>query len=861
MEVLDSILLEELQRTKKLQAVYLFHGSRREERLTSLEVQLHDRIIEVDGVSLSEATHELAVKTFRNSGDPVKMVIQRQIYKNKSCEAGTQTFGVIFAVTGDDACDKVINNQDEVKNIKNNNKPSRWINPQELINSIHITKTDDEDDYIQNTDQIIKNKDQLTKEKDENNIIDDYDSAYDTLVTQKSSRNSRLSSDVESCSTNTQTPTLPEDSDSQGVILRNNKNHSNSENRLSTFYVIPGDEKSKEIDTSLLHDFITPQKIEGDFEEYEYEEVSLSKTTDEKYGLLLCYGGDENDVAVYVGDIEDSSVADISGKIMVGDQIVRINDNRIRNVDEAYSLLQSNNKIILVVARAVYEPQTDYYDDAEETDLDMIDDIDDILPTLSLPMHATNNIIQEEEENEDQNIHEDDKKTDQVTDNQSTTSSSNDSAFIGLQRTKSLSPVTRSPVDFDLLRGRSSSVNDHHKIVKEKIPSIALSSVPRQKVEKESKYSLKNLRHKLGSHSSDKKDKRPNSHSDDSTELYKLPRCDSNSSNSSARSKRSSSKENKSEVTPNDVSKAKVNEQRQLSRMKAYLDSPSVIRHRINNNMLIKPTAQVRPPTNINANEHSPYLINGIPHVAPHVASHVTPQVAPHMTSPPQHPVMRTPHPNIIYNNPVRSSLSESVLRSAMKPMNGKVRQPKHVQIDSHPNWNETEKRVWEEFKIIQSMEAKENLTNIQQNNNVINNVEAEWRVRRSKDGKHIYIKKSNSTRNRVLKDREEQIQEERCGMTTDDDAFTVYQGQYWNKDQRKRQLSRHNERRKKLLQKAEAKQLYENKNERVINEMAQRNMFLPGNTVFDNYITVEEILSQRNRSGFLDGPVHVTTI
>jgi PDZ domain (Also known as DHR or GLGF). len=40
--------------------------------------------------------------------------------------------------------------------------------------------------------------------------------------------------------------------------------------------------------------------------------------------VLLCYGGDESDVSVYVGDVEENSDADVSGKIMVGDQIVQV---------------------------------------------------------------------------------------------------------------------------------------------------------------------------------------------------------------------------------------------------------------------------------------------------------------------------------------------------------------------------------------------------------------------------------------------------------------------------------------------------------------------------------------------------------
>ena len=41
-----------------------------------------------------------------------------------------------------------------------------------------------------------------------------------------------------------------------------------------------------------------------------------------KFGVNLYY--DETDESVYVGDVEDNSPADLSGKIMVGDQIVQV---------------------------------------------------------------------------------------------------------------------------------------------------------------------------------------------------------------------------------------------------------------------------------------------------------------------------------------------------------------------------------------------------------------------------------------------------------------------------------------------------------------------------------------------------------
>lgn len=325
-------------------------------------------------------------------------------------------------------------------------------------------------------------------------------------------------------------------------------------------------------------------------------------------------------------------------------------------------------------------------------------------------------------------------------------------------------------------------------------------SIGSHKNEKESvKKSLKNfVRNALGH--TDK----GGTLSRESCDSSKSQRSDSNSSCSNTR--KNSNNCNKSNDL--DVLKIKIKEQKQLSKLKAYADSPSLNRQRQTNN-----------------NAHPP---------PPRMESLIYP----------------TPSIQSLHSQPTPS------LKSAMKNgISDLEKVVKHVKIDSHSNWNETERRVWEEFKIIQSMEGKEN----KEQSDALK-IEAEWRVRRSKDGKHIYIKKTNPSRSRVLKERERQLNLERCGVTTDDDAFTVYQGQYWNKGQRRKQLNRHNERRKRILQKSAQKALHENKTEKVFAEIVQRKMTLPGK-VFDNFVTVEEILSQRNRSGILEGPVHVTTI
>ena len=461
-----------------------------------------------------------------------------------------------------------------------------------------------------------------------------------------------------------------------------------------------------------------------------------------------------------------------------------------------------------------FQNQTDLYDEAEETDLDMLDCIleeeSEFASKASSPTYAS-----------------------------SVSSKSSD---------KNSPPQCLSPP-------ATKDCSSH-----EDITSRQENSPSKSDKETKTKNSLKNfMKNKLSV--GHQKDKRAGSQSDDSLDFNKLPRCDSNSSSNNSNKSQKSRPSCTAERSGNDVMKARLKEQRQQSKLKAYMDSPSINRY--------------KPPTNVSLFQ-APYMVNTAPHVPityPGV-SNMTPVYAnpPRFSPTPLH-YQQVNHGR--YNN---MSASVSSLRSAMKNsqlnnnnnnniegvrVHDKPRINKRVSIDPHQGWNETEKRVWEEFKIIQNME-KEQTADVGVNKNMTelasNAAEAEWRVRRSKDGKHVYIKKTNnsSTRSKVMKDRAQQINNERSGLTTDDDAFTVYQGQYWSKDQRKKQLLRHNERRRKLCQKAELRATYENKTEKEIAELAQRNMTMP---VFDNFITIDEILSQRNRSGVFAGPIHVTTI
>ncbi|XP_054750232.2 E3 ubiquitin-protein ligase PDZRN3-B-like [Lytechinus pictus] len=74
--------------------------------------------------------------------------------------------------------------------------------------------------------------------------------------------------------------------------------------------------------------------------------------------------------------------------------------------------------------------------------------------------------------------------------------------------------------------------------------------------------------------------------------------------------------------------------------------------------------------------------------------------------------------------------------------------------------------------------------------NNSQRNVEGQWKVKIRSDGTRYITKRSS--RDRLLKERATKIQEERAGMTTDDEAVSEMKlGRYWSKEDRKRHLER----------------------------------------------------------------------
>uniref|UniRef100_A0A673Y325 PDZ domain containing 4 n=1 Tax=Salmo trutta TaxID=8032 RepID=A0A673Y325_SALTR len=104
---------------------------------------------------------------------------------------------------------------------------------------------------------------------------------------------------------------------------------------------------------------ITQHEVDLRQDELEYEEVELYKSRQQdKLGLTVCYRtDDEEDLGIYVGEVNPNSIAAMDGRIREGDRILQINGVDIQNREEAVAILtqEDSTNISLLLARPEIE--------------------------------------------------------------------------------------------------------------------------------------------------------------------------------------------------------------------------------------------------------------------------------------------------------------------------------------------------------------------------------------------------------------------------------------------------------------------------------------------------------------------------
>ncbi|XP_004581685.2 E3 ubiquitin-protein ligase PDZRN3 [Ochotona princeps] len=152
------------------------------------------------------------------------------------------------------------------------------------------------------------------------------------------------------------------------------------------------------------NDYIGDIHQEMDREELELEEVDLYRmNSQDKLGLTVCYRtDDEDDIGIYISEIDPNSIAAKDGRIREGDRIIQINGIEVQNREEAVALLTSeeNKNFSLLIARPELQLDEAWMDDDRN---DFLDDLhmDMLEEQHDQAMQFTASMLQQKKHEED----------------------------------------------------------------------------------------------------------------------------------------------------------------------------------------------------------------------------------------------------------------------------------------------------------------------------------------------------------------------------------------------------------------------------------------------------------------------------
>ncbi|KAH0630243.1 hypothetical protein JD844_013030 [Phrynosoma platyrhinos] len=159
------------------------------------------------------------------------------------------------------------------------------------------------------------------------------------------------------------------------------------------------------------HEYYDPNDYMGgihqdmDREELELEEVDLHRVnSQDKFGLTVCYRtDDEDDIGIYISEIDPNSIAAKDGRIREGDRIIQINGIEIQNREEAVALLtseESKNVSLLIARPEILQLDEGWMDDDRN---DFLDDLhmDMLEEQHHQAMQFTASMLQQKKKNEE----------------------------------------------------------------------------------------------------------------------------------------------------------------------------------------------------------------------------------------------------------------------------------------------------------------------------------------------------------------------------------------------------------------------------------------------------------------------------
>ncbi|CAJ0924935.1 unnamed protein product [Ranitomeya imitator] len=180
----------------------------------------------------------------------------------------------------------------------------------------------------------------------------------------------------------------------------------------------------------------------------------------------------------------------------------------------------------------------------------------------------------------------------------------------------------------------------------------------------------------------------------------------------------------------------------------------------------------------------------------------------------------------------------------------------KHAHIPAHAQHYQSYMQLIQQKSAVEYAQSQMSLVSMCKDLQNTAEPRMEWKVKVRSDGTRYITKRP--VRDKLLRERAIKIKEERSGMTTDDDAISeMKMGRYWSKEERKQHLRKASEQRKRRefmmqsrLECLKEKQTTDDSKEVSIIDLSHKKMMKKRNKkIFDNWMTIQELLTHGARS------------
>ncbi|XP_042705859.2 E3 ubiquitin-protein ligase PDZRN3 isoform X4 [Chrysemys picta bellii] len=656
-------------------------------------------------------------------------------------------------------------------------------------------------------------------------------------------------------------------------------------------------------DHSSVHEYYDPNDYMGgihqemDRDELELEEVDLHRVnSQDKLGLTVCYRtDDEDDIGIYVSEIDPNSIAAKDGRLREGDRIIQINGIEVQNREEAVALLTSeeSKNVSLLVARPEIQLDEGWMDDDRN---DFLDDLhmDMLEEQHHQAMQFTASMLQQKKHEEDggttdtatilSNQHEKDSgvgRTDESTRNDESSEQENN-ADDHTTSSNTLGSQKKLVYNHDTL-GSGDMQFSNESFISADCTDTDFLSIPVDECERfrellELKCQVKSASpYSLYYHNS-ALDISKSDHESVDRELEmlneELRNIELECLNIVRAHKMQQLKDQYREPwmlhnsgfrNYNTSIDARRHELSDITELPEKSDKDSSSAYNTGESCRSTPlTLQISPDNSLRRTAEGSSCQGNEGAVAYNVSQkNLLPSSESHESGSAKY-LSSPKDPDLGKQLESKERKASDGSKSPAQKLAGSYISPyhhspyKHAHIPAHAQHYQSYMQLIQQKSAVEYAQSQMSLVSMCKDFNSSSQSEPrmEWKVKVRSDGTRYITKRP--VRDRLLRERAIKIKEERSGMTTDDDAISeMKMGRYWSKEERKQHLvkAKEQKRRREFMMQSRLDCLKEQqgadeKKEMNIIELSHKKMMKKRNKkIFDNWMTIQELLTHGTKS------------